>query len=91
MRSALAAFRAEAISSGASRGPVDIKLHGAQNVALISVPLVGGSDLDKAGKSLALLRDTVRPDTLGKVEGVQAPITGQVAGSAPGPPAQTAA
>ncbi|MGV9647857.1 MMPL family transporter [Streptomyces sp. NPDC003554] len=82
VRSALADFRAEAISSGASRGPIDIRLHGAQNVALISVPLVGGSDLDKAGRSLDLLRDRVRPDTLGKIEGVQAPITGQVAGSA---------
>lgn len=42
---------------------------------------MGGSDQDKAEKSLQLLRDKVRPDTLGKVDGVQAPITGQVAGS----------
>ncbi|MGW2930605.1 MMPL family transporter [Streptomyces sp. NPDC001156] len=81
VKTALADFRTRAISSGASRGPVDIDLHDAQNVAVISVPLVGGSDLDKAGKSLELLRDEVRPGTLGKVEGVQAPITGQVAGS----------
>ncbi|MFJ5530600.1 MMPL family transporter [Streptomyces sp. NPDC093261] len=81
VKSALADFRAQAISSGASRGPVDIRLHDAQNVAVVSVPLVGGSDLDRAGRSLELLRDKVRPDTLGKVEGVQAPITGQVAGS----------
>ncbi|MFF3904686.1 MMPL family transporter [Streptomyces sp. NPDC001848] len=81
VKSAITGFRTEAIASGASRGPVDVKLHDAQNVAVISVPLVGGSDLDKAGKSLELLRDKVRPDTLGKVEGVQAPITGQVAGS----------
>ncbi|MGW9027972.1 MMPL family transporter [Streptomyces sp. NPDC055722] len=81
VKTALADFRTRAISSGASRGPVDIGLHDAQNVAVISVPLVGGSDLDKAGKSLELLRDEVRPGTLGKVEGVQAPITGQVAGS----------
>ncbi|MFE9093443.1 MMPL family transporter [Streptomyces sp. NPDC007264] len=81
VKAALSEFRARAISSGASRGPVDVKVHEAQNVALISVPLVGGSDLDKAGKSLKLLRDTVRPETLGKIDGVQAPITGQVAGS----------
>ncbi|MFF2061195.1 MMPL family transporter [Streptomyces sp. NPDC058200] len=81
VQSALADFRAQAVSSGASRGPVDVKLHDAQNVAVISVPLVGGSDLDKAGKNLELLRDKIRPDTLGKVDGVQAPITGQVAGS----------
>ncbi len=81
VRDALAAFRDRAISSGASRGPVEIKLHDAQNIAYVYVPLVGGSDLDKAGASLDKLRDEVRPATLGKVDGVEAPITGQVAGS----------
>ncbi|MFJ4784877.1 MMPL family transporter [Streptomyces sp. NPDC088794] len=81
VKSALADFRESAISSGASRGPVEIKLHNAQNIAYVYVPLVGGSDLDKAGASLKKLRDEVRPATLGKVDGVQAPITGQVAGS----------
>ncbi|WP_328437929.1 MMPL family transporter [Streptomyces sp. NBC_00444] len=81
VQAALTDFREQAISSGASRGPVDIKLHDAQNVAFVYVPLVGGSDLDKAGASLDKLRDEVRPATLGKVDGVEAPITGQVAGS----------
>ncbi|GEC03831.1 membrane protein [Streptomyces spinoverrucosus] len=81
VQSALADFRERAISSGASRGPVDIKLDDAKNVAFVYVPLVGGSDLDKAGASLDKLRDEVRPATLGTVDGVQAPITGQVAGS----------
>ncbi|MFI9612275.1 MMPL family transporter [Streptomyces sp. NPDC052023] len=81
VRSALADFRARAISSGASRGPVDIEVDDARNVAFVYVPLVGGSDLDKAGAGLDILRDEVRPATLGKVDGVQAPITGQVAGS----------
>ncbi|MFI1004251.1 MMPL family transporter [Streptomyces galbus] len=81
VRDALADFKARAISSGASRGPVEIKLHDAQNIAYVYVPLVGGSDLDKAGASLEKLRDEVRPATLGKVDGLQAPITGQVAGS----------
>ncbi|WP_405620735.1 MMPL family transporter [Streptomyces sp. NBC_00076] len=81
VKNALAAFKEEAVSSGASRGPVEIKLHDAQNVAYVYVPLVGGSDLDKAGASLDKLRDEVRPATLGKVDGLEAPITGQVAGS----------
>ncbi|MFF8972934.1 MMPL family transporter [Streptomyces sp. NPDC014995] len=81
VKSALADFRERAISSGASRGPVEIKLHDAQNIAFVYVPLVGGSDLDKAGASLDRLRDDVRPATLGTVDGVEAPITGQVAGS----------
>ncbi|WP_328479097.1 MMPL family transporter [Streptomyces sp. NBC_00377] len=81
VKAALAEFKEQAVSSGASRGPVEIKLHDAQNIAYVYVPLVGGSDLDKAGASLDKLRDEVRPATLGKVDGVQAPITGQVAGS----------
>ncbi|MBQ0884811.1 MMPL family transporter [Streptomyces sp. RM72] len=81
VRAALADFRERAISSGASRGPVDITMHDEQNVALVYVPLVGGSDQDKAGESLDKLRDDVRPATLGKVDGVEAPITGQVAGN----------
>ncbi|MFJ3309821.1 MMPL family transporter [Streptomyces sp. NPDC086549] len=81
VRQALADFKKQAIDSGASQGPIEIKLHDAQNVALVSVPLVGGSDMGKATKSLEKLRDEVRPATLGKVEGVQAPVTGQVAGN----------
>ncbi|QTE01707.1 MMPL family transporter [Streptomyces cyanogenus] len=81
VRQALADFRKQAVASGASRGPVEVKLYDAQNVALVSVPLVGGSDMDQATKSLQKLRDEVRPATLGKADGVQAPITGQVAGN----------
>lgn len=81
VRQALADFRTRAVSSGASEGPVEIVTHDAQNIAIIEVPLVGGSDQDRAEKSLELLRDTVRPDTLGTVDGVEAPVSGQVAGS----------
>ncbi|MFJ3089603.1 MMPL family transporter [Streptomyces sp. NPDC086838] len=81
VREALEEFRRRAVASGASKGPVDIVTHDAENVAVIDVPLVGGSDQEKAEKSLDLLRDTVRPATFGKVPGVEAPITGQVAGS----------
>lgn len=81
VRRALADFRARAVSSGASEGPVEIVTHDKENIAVIEVPLVGGSDQNRAEKSLDLLRDTVRPATLGTVDGVEAPISGQVAGS----------
>lgn len=81
VRAALADFKKEAVASGASRGPVEIKVHDTQNVAFVYVPLVGGSDQDRAGASLDRLRDEVRPATLGEVDGVEAPITGQVAGN----------
>ncbi|MYW64163.1 MMPL family transporter [Streptomyces sp. SID8379] len=81
VRAAIDDFRTRAVGSGSSRGPVEVTVHARQNVALIDVPLVGGSDQGRAEESLALLRDEIRPDTLGKVDGVEAPITGQVAGS----------
>jgi len=81
VKSALADFREQAVSSGASRGPVEVKVHDSQNIAFVYVPLVGGSDLDKAEKSLGIIRDEVRPATLGRIDGVEAPVSGQVAGS----------
>lgn len=81
VRQAIAEFRKQAVSSGASRGPVEVVTHDAQNLAFVYVPLVGGSDQDKAEKSLAILRDDVRPATLGEIDGLEAPISGQVAGS----------
>ncbi|MCQ6551874.1 MMPL family transporter [Streptomyces sp. C10-9-1] len=81
VQEAIAAFREQAVSSGASEGPVEVVTDAGKDIAFISVPLVGGSDQERAEKSLLLLRDEVRPATLGAVDGVEAPITGQVAGS----------
>ncbi|GAA3377034.1 MMPL family transporter [Streptomyces sannanensis] len=81
VRQAIADFRAQAISSGASEGPVEVVTHPEENIAVIDVPLVGGSDMAKAEKSLDLLRDEVRPATFGKLDGIEAPVSGQVAGS----------
>lgn len=81
VKKAIAGFQAEAVSSGASKGPVTVTVHSAQNIARIDVPLEGGADRAKAEADVQLLREHVRPDTLGKVAGVQAPITGETAGS----------
>jgi uncharacterized membrane protein YdfJ with MMPL/SSD domain len=81
VKKAIAAFQTEAVSSGASKGPVTVTVHSAQDVAQIDVPLEGGSDRAEAEADVRLLRDHVRPDTLGKVPGVQAPVTGETAGS----------
>ncbi|MEU5023929.1 MMPL family transporter [Streptomyces milbemycinicus] len=80
VRAAIEDFRDEAVAKGASKGPVKVTVHDRQNLAVIEVPLVGGSDEDKSEKSLNILRDTVRPDTLDKVDGIaDAPIGGSTA------------
>ncbi|MET8011671.1 MMPL family transporter [Streptomyces sp. NPDC005271] len=81
VRDAIARFRTEAVAKGASKGPVKVAFHERQNLAVIEVPLTGGSDEAKAEKSLNVLRDEVRPATLGTVDGVDAPIGGSTASS----------
>ncbi|EXU68765.1 membrane protein [Streptomyces sp. PRh5] len=81
VRDALARFRTEAVAKGASKGPVEVTVHHKQNVAVVEVPLIGGSDEGKAEKSLDVLRNEVRPATLGAVDGVDAPIGGSTASS----------
>ncbi|MEU5400449.1 MMPL family transporter [Streptomyces sp. NPDC005963] len=81
VKRAIAEFRDRAVSSGASGGPVEVVVHDAEDLAFVYVPLIGGADQDEAARSLDLLRDEVRPATLGEVDGVEAPITGQVARS----------
>ncbi|QKW09960.1 MMPL family transporter [Streptomyces sp. NA04227] len=81
VKAAIDDFKKEAVKSGASHGPVDVKVHEKENIAFLYVPLIGGSDMDKAEDSLTVIRDEVRPATLEKVEGLEAPVTGQVAGS----------
>ncbi|MFF0018633.1 MMPL family transporter [Streptomyces sp. NPDC005374] len=78
---AIAAFRERAVSSGASGGPVQVTVHKKQNLAVIEVPLAGGDSRARSEKSLRVLREEVRPQTLGRVEGVRAPIGGSVAAS----------
>jgi uncharacterized membrane protein YdfJ with MMPL/SSD domain len=81
VRKEIADFRAEAVSSGASTGPVTVTVHAPQNIAEIDVPLAGGTDRSKDEADVRLLRDHVRPDTLGTLDGVRAPITGGTASS----------
>lgn len=81
VKQAIEDFRAEAVAKGASKGPVTVVVHAKENIAQIDVPLAGGTDKTKAEAGLVQLRDEVRPDTLGKVPGLEAPITGQTAGS----------
>ncbi|WP_432011689.1 MMPL family transporter [Streptomyces cucumeris] len=81
VRDAISRFRADAVTKGASKGPVKVTVHAKENVAVIQVPLLGGSDEAKSEKSLAVLRDEVRPSTLGAVDGVEAPVGGSTASS----------
>ena len=50
-----------------------------RRVALVSVPLAGGGTDDTSFRALAALRDDVIPATVGRVDGVEAAVTGETA------------
>jgi RND superfamily putative drug exporter len=81
VRQAIDAFSKEAVTQGASPGPVETELHEKAGVAVIKVPLTGGTDEERAEAALKVLREEVRPGTLGKAAGVTAPIGGSTAAS----------
>ncbi|MFE0626283.1 MMPL family transporter [Streptomyces sp. NPDC058864] len=81
VRQAIDAFSREAVTKGASPGPVETELHEKEGVAVLKVPLTGGTDEERAEASLKVLRDEVRPHTLGVVAGLTAPIGGSTAAS----------
>lgn len=60
---------------------METELHEKAGVAVLKVPLTGGTDEERAEASLKVLRDEVRPVTLGEVAGVTAPIGGSTAAS----------
>lgn len=78
---AIADFKEQAVSSGASEGPVTVTLYEKENVALVYVPLAGGGRDDDSRQSLSVLRDEVSPATLGEADGVQSAVSGGTAGS----------
>ncbi len=50
-----------------------------RRVAIVSVPLAGGGTDDTSFRALAALRDDVVPATVGRVDGVEAAVTGETA------------
>ncbi|MEU1616969.1 MMPL family transporter [Streptomyces sp. NPDC005722] len=81
VRQAIDAFSREAVAKGVSPGPVETEVHEKAGVAVLKVPLTGGTDEERTEASLKVLRDEVRPGTLGEVAGLSAPIGGSTAAS----------
>ncbi|WP_371503270.1 MMPL family transporter [Kitasatospora sp. NBC_00374] len=81
MTRAIADFQARALTTKGMHGPIQVTVHQAQNVATIDVPLLGSGNDATSNDALDALRGTVVADTLLKVPGTEAPVTGQTAGS----------
>jgi uncharacterized membrane protein YdfJ with MMPL/SSD domain len=74
-------LRREAVASGKMHEPIEVERQQGTNVFKISVPLDGSGNDATSDAALSTLRNKVIPDTLGKLDGVEAPVTGNTAGS----------
>jgi putative drug exporter of the RND superfamily len=77
---AVGALRTRAASGGAIHAPVTETVLGGGRALLVSVPLAGNGTNSASDSALVTLRDTILPDTLGKVPGVSYAVTGDTAG-----------
>ncbi|MFJ1752679.1 MMPL family transporter [Kitasatospora sp. NPDC088134] len=81
MTRALADLQARALATGRMHGPTEVKVHAAQNVATVDIPLRGSGNDETSAAALKALREEVVPATVGRIPGTEAPVTGSTAGS----------
>jgi anti-anti-sigma factor len=74
-------LRNRAVATGLMRDPVTVVTSPDRTVAQVSVPLAGNGTDDTSNRALNVLRDRIIPETLGRLPGVEAPVTGLTAGS----------
>jgi RND superfamily putative drug exporter len=78
---AIRELRNQAVRTGLMRDPVTTVVSPDRTVAAVNVPLAGDGTDDTSNRALKVLREDVIPRTIGRLPGVQAPVTGLTAGS----------
>jgi uncharacterized membrane protein YdfJ with MMPL/SSD domain len=81
-RQGIAALKAQILASGQARKPIEVEVNGLQDVARVTIPLVGDGVDAKSNAALKTLRDDVLPATIGEVPGATYAVTGPTAQSA---------
>ena len=79
VRSAIARLERRALASGRIDKPITIDTNRARTIANITVPISGTGTDAGSNASLALLRDTIVPETVGALPNTQAGVTGLTA------------
>jgi RND superfamily putative drug exporter len=80
VQAAIAELRRDALSTGLVKTPVRTTINRAGTVETVDLPLVGDGQSAAAVHALHVLRTNVVPRTIGKLPGVQSPVTGETAG-----------
>jgi RND superfamily putative drug exporter len=79
VRAAIARLKSKALATGRVERPITVKTNREATVANITLPILGNG-IDRASRtSLAALRDSVVPQTVGAVPEVEAGVTGLTA------------
>ncbi|MCW3000911.1 MAG: anti-sigma-factor antagonist [Conexibacter sp.] len=78
---AIREMRNRAVRTGLMRDPVTIVNSRDGHVAAVDVPLAGKGTDETSNRALNTLREDIVPGTLGRLPGVEAPVTGLTAGS----------
>jgi RND superfamily putative drug exporter len=82
VQAAVEELKRQALASGQMSEPIEVVNYpGKSNVLSITIPLAGTGDDKVSETALKELRDKIIPNTLDKVEGVDAPVTGNTAGN----------
>jgi RND superfamily putative drug exporter len=80
VQTAVADLRRDALSTGLMKAPVRTTSNARATVETVDIPLVGDGQSAAAVHALHVLRTQVVPRTVGKLRGVQSPVTGETAG-----------
>jgi uncharacterized membrane protein YdfJ with MMPL/SSD domain len=81
VQAAIADLRRDALAGGQTTEPVQVDVSPDKHVARVLLPLAGDGSDARSERALTVLRDDLIPSTLGRVEGVQASVSGQTAQS----------
>ncbi len=81
VRTAIADMRRQAVASGGFAEPATVKVAPNGEVASVALPIAGNGTDKRSTASLSELRDRIIPATVGQVDGVEANVTGQTAGT----------
>jgi uncharacterized membrane protein YdfJ with MMPL/SSD domain len=79
MRSAIAGLEQRALASGQVHKPITIDTNREGTIANITVPIAGTGTDPASNSSLAVLRDSIVPETVGALPNTQAGVTGLTA------------
>src|SRR6185312_8399475 len=79
VREAISRLERRALASGRAHEPISIAVNEAGTVANITIPISGNGTDEESNASLALLRTTIIPETVGALPNTEAGVTGLTA------------